>query len=308
MANLGYSFLLVLTAFIWGSAFVAQVEGNVAGPFAFTCIRNFIGAAFLLGVVKVLDYVHKKRNLVSKKPVSAEEKKLLWKAGIFCGIALFFAMNLQQLGIFMGTSAGKSGFLTACYIVLVPVLGIFVGRKSSIKLWLCVAITLVGLFFLCIKGDFTIESSDCVLLLCALAFAVQIMVVDRYIAQVDGVRLSFIQFLVSAVLSIFPMIFLDIKCDMNLVVQALEGYSHLNAWIPLLYTAILSTGIAYTLQIVAQNKIEPTLASLLMSLESVFAVLSGWAVLGEHLSSRELAGCALMAVAIVLAQVNLKKG
>lgn len=303
MANLGYSFLLVLTAFIWGSAFVAQVEGNVAGPFVFTCVRNFVGSAFLVLVFKALDALKKS----PRRPASAAERKLLWKAGTLCGIALFFAMNLQQAGIYLGTSAGKSGFLTACYIVLVPVLGIFLHKKNTVKIWLCVAVTLVGLFLLCIKGDFTMELADGISLLCALAFAVQILIVDKFVSRVDGVRLSCVQFFVCAVLTIFPMVFLDMKFSWAGLMGAVEAYSNFSAWLPLLYAAILSTGVAYTLQIIAQNKIKPTVASLLMSLESVFAVLSGWVVLGEQLSVRELTGCALMMVAIVAAQVNPSK-
>ena len=304
MANIGYSLLLVLTAFLWGSTFVAQVEGNAAGPFVFNSVRNFIGSGFLVLVFKALDAMKKSPN----RPTTPAERKLLWKAGIFCGIALFFAMNLQQVGIFLGTSAGKSGFLTACYIVLVPMLGIFLGKKNSLKIWLCVLVTLAGLFLLCIKGDFSMELSDGISLLCALAFAIQILVVDKFVTHVDGVRLSCIQFFVCATLTILPMIFVDLKCSAAVLATAIEAYSHWNAWIPLLYAAILSTGIAYTLQIIAQNKIKPTVASLLMSLESVFAVLSGWAVLGEHLTSRELTGCALMMMAIVAAQINPKKG
>ena len=299
MANLGYSLLLVLTAFIWGSAFVAQVEGNVAGPFVFTCVRNFVGAAFLVLVFKALDRL----KMSPRRPRTPADKKLLWKAGTLCGIALFFAMNLQQVGIFLGTSAGKSGFLTACYIVLVPVLGVFLHKKNSLRIWLCVLVTLVGLFLLCIKGDFTIELSDGISLLCALAFAIQILIVDKFVSRVDGVRLSCVQFFVCAVLTIVPMVFVDLKFSMAGFAQAVSAYSHWSAWIPLLYAAVLSTGVAYTLQIIAQNKLKPTIASLLMSLESVFAVLSGWAILGEQLTSRELFGCALMMSAIVVSQI-----
>ncbi len=300
MANIGYSFLLVLAAFIWGSTFVAQAEGNTAGPFVFTCVRNFVGTGFLLLVFKVLDAMKKS----PKRPSTAAERKLLWKAGLCCGLVLFFAMNLQQAGIYLGTSAGKSGFLTACYIILVPVLSLFLGKKNSPRIWLCVGITLVGLYLLCIKGDFSIEFSDGVSLLCALAFAMHILVVDKFAAHVDGVRLSCLQFFVAAILSTIPMVFIDLKCSAVVLASAINAYSHLSAWIPLLYAAILSTGVAYTLQIIAQNKIKPTVASLLMSLESVFAVLSGWIVLGERFSAQEAIGCILMAVAIVLAQVS----
>ena len=166
MASLGYSFLLVLTAFIWGSGFVAQIEGNAFGPFAFSCIRCFIAAGFLALIFKILDAFGKS----PRRPKNPEETKLLWKAGFFCGLALCSAMNLQQLGMYLGTSAGKAGFLTACYIVLVPVVRLILGHRISLKTWICVAITTIGLYLLCIKDGFSIELSDGISLLCALAF------------------------------------------------------------------------------------------------------------------------------------------
>lgn len=300
MANLGYSFLLVLAAFIWGTTFVAQAEGNSAGPFVFTCVRNFIATFLLFGLAKILDCAGKS----SRRPVTPADNKKLWKAGILCGIALAFGTNFQQLGLFLGTSAGKSGFLTTCYIVLVPVLSVLIGKKISAKNWICVGLTVVGLYLLCIKEGFSVQASDGVLLLCALSFSVQILIVDKYGSDVDNVRLSAIQCLVACVLSAFPMFFVDMKCSAAGLASAVEIYTHVNAWIPLLYAAVLSSGVAFTLQIVAQNKIKPTVASLLMSLESVFAVLAGWVVLGERLNTQEALGCIIMAVAIVLAQIN----
>lgn len=303
MANLGYSFLLVLAAFIWGSTFVAQAEGNSAGPFVFTCVRNFVATFLLFGLARFMDFAGKS----PRKPKSPDQTKKLWKAGILCGIALAFATNFQQLGMFLGTSAGKSGFLTTCYIVLVPVLSILIGKKVSPKSWACVGLTLVGLYLLCIKDAFSAQASDGVLLLCALAFASQILIIDKYGTEVDNVRLSAIQCLVACVMSAFPMFFVDMKMSAAGFTKAVEIYSHINAWIPLLYAAVLSSGVAFTLQIVAQNKIKPTVASLLMSLESVFAVLSGWIVLGEHLSPREISGCIIMTIAIIVAQINPSK-
>lgn len=300
MANFGYSFLLVLAAFLWGTTFVAQAEGNSAGPFVFTCVRNFVATFLLFGLARVLDFAGKS----PRKPNSPTETKKLWKAGILCGIALAFATNFQQLGMFLGTSAGKSGFLTTCYIVLVPVLSALLGKKISPKNWICVGLTLAGLYLLCIKEGFSVQASDGVLLLCALAFATQILIIDKYGTEVDNVRLSAIQCLVACVMSAFPMFFVDMKMSAAGFTKAVEIYSHGAAWIPLLYAAVLSSGVAFTLQIVAQNKIKPTVASLLMSLESVFAVLAGWAVLGERLSTQEALGCVIMGVAVVLAQIN----
>lgn len=302
MANLGYSFLLVLTAFLWGSTFVAQVEGNSVGPFTFVCIRNFIATAVLFGLAKILDKLGKS----PRRPKNSAEKKLLWKAGIFCGLAMFCGMNLQQSGIFLGTPAGKAGFLTTCYIIFVPILSLFLGKKSSFKIWFCVLLTLCGLYLLCIKEDFSLQLSDSILLLCAIAFAVQILVVDKYVTRVDNVRLSAIQFLVVAILSIFPTFFIDLKSSVSELHTIVNVYSHGTPWIPLLYAAILSSGVAFTLQIIAQNKLKPTVASLLMSLESVFAVLSGWVYLGERLSLQEGIGCILMFAAVILSQIEWK--
>ena len=274
MANLGYSFLLVLTAFLWGSTFVAQVEGNSVGPFTFVCIRNFIATAVLFGLAKILDKLGKS----PRRPKNSAEKKLLWKAG----------------------------FLTTCYIIFVPILSLFLGKKSSFKIWFCVLLTLCGLYLLCIKEDFSIQLSDSILLLCAIAFAVQILVVDKYVTRVDNVRLSAIQFLVVAILSIFPTFFIDLKSSVSELHTIVNVYSHGTPWIPLLYAAILSSGVAFTLQIIAQNKLKPTVASLLMSLESVFAVLSGWVYLGERLSLQEGIGCILMFAAVILSQIEWK--
>ena len=300
MANLGYTFLLVLTAAIWGSGFVAQIEGNAFGPFAFSCIRCFIAAGFLALIFKVLDAFGKS----PRRPRSPAETKLLWKAGFFCGLALCAAMNLQQLGMYLGTSAGKSGFLTACYIVLVPVVRLILGHRISAKTWICVAITTVGLYLLCIKDGFSLELSDGVSLLCALAFSFHILVIDKFVNYIDPIRVSAIQFLTIGILTAPLMILFDLKfpaMDFSTIVAAAVNP---RAIAGLCFAAFCSSGIAYTLQIVAQDKVNPTIASLTMSLESVFAVLAGWAILGEQLSAREICGCAIMMVAIVAAQIK----
>lgn len=300
MTNLWYTLLLVLTAAIWGSGFVAQIEGNAFGPFTFSCIRCFIAAGFLALIFKILDIFGKS----PRRPHNREERILHWKAGFFCGLALCTAMNLQQLGMFLGTPAGKSGFLTACYIVLVPIVSLFIGKKTSIKTWLCVVITTFGLYLLCIKDDFSLELSDGVSLLCALAFSIHILVIDKFVNRVDPIRVSAIQFLTIGVLTAPLMIVFDMKfpvMDFSTIAAALVNP---RAVAGLCFAAFCSSGIAYTLQIVAQDKVKPTIASLTMSLESVFAVLAGWAILGEQLSAREICGCALMMVAIVFAQIR----
>ena len=300
MANLGYTFLLILTAAIWGSGFVAQIEGNAFGPFAFSCIRCFIATAFLALVFKILDACGKS----PRRPRNRKETLLHWKAGFFCGLALCTAMNLQQLGMYLGTPAGKSGFLTACYIVLVPVVSLFLGKRTSLKTWIYVVITTAGLYLLCVKDGFSIELSDSVSLLCALAFSFHILVIDKFVNHVDPIRVSAIQFLTIGVLTAPLMIIFDLKfpaMDLSVVMAA---FANPHAVAGLAFAALCSSGIAYTLQIVAQDKINPTIASLTMSLESVFAVLAGWAILGEQLSTREICGCAIMMVAIVMAQIK----
>jgi len=300
MASFGYSFLLVLTAFIWGSGFVAQIEGNAFGPFAFSCIRCFIAAGFLALIFKLLDAWGKS----PRRPRNRAETKLLWKAGFFCGLALCTAMNLQQLGMYLGTSAGKSGFLTSCYIILVPVVSLFLGKRISLKTWICVAITTVGLYLLCIKDGFSLELSDGISLLCALVFSIHILVIDKFVNYVDPIRVSSIQFLTIGVLTAPLMIFYDLKFPAMDFSTVIEAFANPRAVAGLLFAALCSSGIAYTLQIVAQDKVRPTVASLTMSLEAVFAVFAGWAVLGEQLSVREICGCAIMMIAIVIAQIK----
>ena len=300
MANLGYTFLLILTAAIWGSGFVAQIEGNAFGPFAFSCIRCFIATAFLALVFKILDVFGKS----PRRPRNRKESLLHWKAGFFCGLALCTAMNLQQLGMFLGTPAGKSGFLTACYIVLVPVVSLFLGKRTSLKTWICVTITTAGLYLLCVKDGFSIELSDSVSLLCALAFSFHILVIDKFVNHVDPIRVSAIQFLTIGVLTAPLMLIFDMKFPAMDTSVVMAAFANPHAVAGLAFAALCSSGIAYTLQIVAQDKINPTIASLTMSLESVFAVLAGWAILGEQLSAREICGCAIMMVAIVMAQIK----
>jgi len=300
MTNLWYTLLLVLTAAIWGSGFVAQIEGNAFGPFTFSCIRCFIAAGFLALIFKILDIFGKS----PRRPRSPAETKLLWKAGFFYGLALCTAMNLQQLGMFLGTSAGKSGFLTACYIVLVPVVRLILGHRISAKTWICVAITTVGLYLLCIKDGFSLELSDGVSLLCALAFSIHILVIDKFVNRVDPIRVSAIQFLTIGVLTAPLMFVFDMKFPVMEFSTIAAALVNPRAVAGLCFAAFCSSGIAYTLQIVAQDKVKPTIASLTMSLESVFAVLAGWAILGEQLSAREICGCAIMMVAIVFAQIR----
>ena len=295
------SILLVLTAFIWGIAFVAQSEGgNAVGPFTFNGIRSLIGSIVLLPVVALLD----RMKLTSKKPVTKAEKKTLLIGGLSCGVLLFLASSAQQLGICLGTPAGKAGFLTACYILLVPVLGLFLKKKCGVRVWVGIAITLVGLYLLCMSETLRLQSSDLLLLACALLFAVHILVIDYFSPRVDGVRMSCIQFLVCGILSLIPMFFSEIRVGADMW---LANLTDPGAWLAILYAGVLSCGVAYTLQIVGQNGINPTVASMLLSLESVFSVLAGWIILKQSLGAKELLGCGLIFIAIILAHLPEKK-
>lgn len=297
------SILLVITALIWGIAFVAQSEGGDAvGPFTFNGIRSFVGSAVLLPVIALLD----KLKLTSRKPKTKEDRRLLWTGGICCGVVLFLASSFQQMGIYMGTAAGKAGFLTACYILLVPVLGIFLKKKCGFKVWIGIGLTLVGLYLLCMSGSMRFQLSDLLLLICALLFAVQILAVDHFSPLVDGVRMSCIQFLVCGLLSVIPMLCTE-TFGAGGAAAWLANLSIPAAWIAILYAGVFSCGVGYTLQIVGQDGLNPTVASLIMSLESVFSVIAGWLILNQSLGLRELLGCVLIFAAIILAQLPDRK-
>lgn len=294
------SLLLVLTALIWGVAFVAQSEGGDAvGPFTFNGIRSFIGGIVLIPVILFLD----KKKPSDKKPVDKKDKKRLAVGGCCCGLALFFASSFQQMGIYLGTSAGKAGFLTACYILLVPILGLFLKKKCGWNIWIGMLMTVVGLYMLCMTDKLSFQLSDLIVLLCALLFAVHILVIDYFSPLVDGVRMSCIQFFVCGVLSLVPMFFVDMKHSLAGIEEWLPKLQTFAAWLPILYAGVFSCGVAYTLQIIGQNGLNPTVASMLMSLESVFSVIAGWLILGEKLSVRQLAGCGLIFAAIIFAQI-----
>ena len=287
--------MLTLTALIWGASFVAQSVGNeLVGPFTFNAVRTLLGALTLLPVIALLDRL---RGPQPARTVAEKRRagKVLWLGGLCCGAALFAASTMQQVGISF-TTAGKAGFITALYIVLVPILGIFLGKRAPRIVWLCVAVAVAGLFLLCVKENFSIGKGDLLVLCCALLFAVHILIIDHFSPLVDGVRMSCIQFLVAGLLGVPLMFWFETPTFSGI----------LAAWVPICYSGILSCGVAYTLQIVAQKDTDPTIASLLLSLESVFAALSGWALLHETLTLRELLGCALVFAAIILAQLPPK--
>ena len=291
-ASLRGNLLLLLAAFIWGVAFVAQKEGGAeVGDLTFNGARSFIGGTVLLIAIPILS----KLGFV-KLPVGKAQWKTTLLGGVLCGVALFLATNLQQIGISY-TTVGKSGFITALYIVLVPILGILLRKRTTLFNWLGVMLAVCGLYLLCVQGERGIQIGDLLLLGCALMFSVQILLVDHFVPHTDGVRLSCIQFFTVGILNL-PLMF--IYEQPSLSAMAVN-------WLPILYAGVLSSGVAYTLQIVAQKDTHPTTASLLMSFESVFAVLAGWVILQEDLSPTELLGCGLMFAAVILAQLPAPK-
>lgn len=288
--------LLVLGALIWGVAFVAQSVGSgYVGAYTFLASRSWLACAFLLGLIFVRHKTRQKQG--SRLPFWIKPKTLVL-GGALCGIALFAASAAQQMGVGT-TSTAKAGFLTALYVVIVPVLGLFAGRRPGAKLWVCVAVSVVGLYLLCMAGRdaLTLTGGEWQLLLCALLFSFQIMLVDHFGPQLDGVQLSFAEFLMTAVLSTLFMFLFE-----NPTPAQLAG-----AAVSILYCGILSSGVGYTLQILGQQNLDPTIASLAMCLESVFSALAGWVVLHQTLTPVETLGCCLMFAAIVGAQLPGRK-
>lgn len=290
--------MLLLTAFIWGVAFVAQSVGmDYVGPFTFNSVRNFVGAFVLLLFIPLIDKVNQTAASENNKATATtSDKRALIIGGILCGVCLAVASSFQQAGIAY-TSVGKAGFITAMYIVIVPILGLFIGKKVRLIAWVSVALSVVGLYLLCMTGSLSLNKGDVLMLICSLCFSFHIMVVDYFSPKVDGIRMSCIQFLTCGILCGIPA----------LLTEAPTLHGILAAWIPILYTGALSSAVGYTLQIVAQKNTDPVIASLLMSLESAFSLLAGWVILHQYLSVKELCGCLLMFVAIMLSQLPEKK-
>lgn len=294
MKQLRANLLLLLTAMIWGAAFVAQsVSMDYVGPFTFLCSRSILGGVVLLPVIAVMGKGKRK-----KEEAKPENRKLLLLGGICCGIMLFIGSALQQIGI-QYTTAGKAGFITAMYMVLVPICGLFFGRKPGGKTWGAVVVALVGMYLLCLYGSGiqNLSKGDLLEMLCALGFTAHILVIDHFSPKVDGVKMSCIQFFVCGILAGIFMLMLENP----------SWESICNAAMPILYAGILSSGVGYTLQIVAQKDTQPTVASLLMSLESVFSLVFGWIILKEAMSGVELLGCLMMFAAIIWVQLPGKQ-
>lgn len=301
--------LLLLTSFIWGSAFVAQSSGmDYVGPYTYNMARNVLAFLFLIPVIYVIG---KKKGVTDNAgsgtgidDIASGEAN--WKSillpdrttlvgGIYCGLVMAVASSLQQIGITM-TTAGKAGFITALYIILVPLMGVFIGKKIPRIIWFCVVLAMAGFYLLCVKEGFSISKGDILVLFCSVGFSVHIMTIDHFTSKgVDGVKMACIQFAVAAIV-MTPVMFL-------LENPSVSGL--LSAWMTIAYAGILSSGVGFTLQIVAQKDTDPTTATLIMSLESVFAAVSGCLFLNEVLLLKEILGCILVFVAVILAQVPL---
>ena len=285
--------LPLLAAFIWGIAFVAQ-KGNAVGTLTFNASRSIVAFLFLCVVIFIMNHGSAKHLLTGETPA---ETRAIWLGGICCGLALAVATFLQQSGLDADTEAGKAGFLTAMYIVLVPILGLFLKQRAQVNVWVAVLVAVVGLYLLCVKPGSQIRLSDLTVLLCSLVFAIQIQFIDHFGARCHGVKMSCVQFLACFVVSAVPAA----------LSEPLSFSALCESAGPILYLGIFSSGVAYTLQIVAQKNANPAVVSLLLSMESVFSVLAGAVILGEVLSLREYIGCAVMAAAVVIVQLPARK-
>ena len=284
----------ILAAFIWGTAFVAQdLCADSIGAFAFNATRYFIAVLALLVVILISDKLKKNKPTLTAQEKKAANKQL-WLGGLCCGAALAIASNFQQAGLVAGTDAGKAGFITALYVVLVPVFGLFFKRKVSLPTWIAVVLSVVALYLLCIKGDFSLAPGDLLVLVCAVCFAVHILVIDHFTAYCDGVKLSCLQFLFAGTISTICMF----------IFEDVDFAAILSCALPLLYVGIFSCGVGYTLQILAQKDSNPTVVTILLSLESVFAVIAGAIILKQQMTVREYIGCAIMFAAVILAQIQ----
>ena len=296
--------LLLITAVIWGSSFVAQTVGGSIGTFSFNGIRSFVGSGALFVLMIAL------RLITGKK---TKTDKALFVGGLTCGVVLFFASTCQQLGMNLGVSSGKSGFITALYIVMVPILYAIMKKPVGKMIWFSVTLAVLGLYMLCVGGDASFDihnpvgsivsslsfgAGEAATLACAIIYAVHIIVIDHFAPKVDCVKMSCLQFLVVGILSLPMILFVE-----------RPGLEEIGAQtIPLLYSGLMSCGVAYTLQMIGQKMTTPTVASLLMSLESVFAVISGMLILSESHSVFEYIGCVLVFGAVIIAQLPSKKG
>ena len=294
--------MLLITALIWGSAFVAQKAGTALEPFTYNGIRMLIGGIVLVPVILVFKKMdEKKGNVVERTEAEkAAEKKTLIVGGISCGLVLCIASTLQQFGLYFDTDAGKAGFITSLYIVIVPILGLFLKKRIKPLVWGCIALAAVGFYMLTMAGKgtgFSLAKGDFFVFLCAILFSCHILVVDHFSPKCDGIKLSCIQFFVAGIIGLICMLIFE-NPDLGTIIDC---------WGPILYCGVMSSGVAYTLQVVAQKDAEPAIASLLLSLESVFSVLFGVLLLHESMTLIEIIGCVVIFVAVVIPQLPSKE-
>lgn len=286
--------LLTITAAIWGFAFVAQSVGmKYVEPFTFNCVRNLIGAAVLVPVILILGRSEKtEEKEKAAGGSSGKEKFMTLRGGICCGMLLFISSGAQQIGM-QYTTVGKAGFITAIYIILVPVLGLFFKKKCGILVWFSVILAMAGFYFLTMMGESSFTKGDAYVLVCAFMFSGHILCVDYFAPKANGIKMACTQFLICGILSGIVMFIRETPALANIC----------RAWGPILYAGVLSCGVGYTLQIIGQKNFNPTIAALIMSLESVFSVLAGFMILHQALSVYEVIGCILIFAGIVLAQI-----
>ena len=283
------SLMLLTAAFIWGTAFVAQSKGmDYVAPFTYNAVRTLIGGVVLIPMVFLF-------GQKSRRKVSENNNKISFIGGIICGLVLFAASSFQQLGISL-TSAGKAGFITALYVVIVPVISIIFGQKSNLKMWICAFTAIIGFYFLCIKEGFRLSKGDLYVLICAVFYSVHIIVIDHFNSKgAEPVKMSCMQFFTAGSIMMICMFIFE-----SPALSAVWAAKY-----TILYAGVMSCGVAYTLQIIGQKYTESTAAALIMSLESVFAALAGWIILSEHMSMKEFAGCILVFAAVVFSQLDI---
>lgn len=293
--------LLLLTAVIWGSAFVAQKAGAVLEPFTYNGLRMLIGGLVLIPVIFLFKAINKNDMEDERSDEEkAAEKKTLLIGGICCGIVLCIASNLQQFGLYFDADAGKAGFITSLYIVIVPVLGLFLKQKVKPIVWGCIALGAFGFYLLTMAGKgegFSLHTGELFVLICAVAFSCHILVVDHFSPKCDGIKLSCIQFLTTGIISLILMAIFETPVLSDII----------DCWLPILYCGVFSSGVAYTCQVLGQKHAEPSVASLIMSLESVFAVVFGVLLLGERMTLVEALGCIIIFIAVVIPQLPTKE-
>ena len=285
--KLSSSLMLFMAALIWGFAFAFQSQGmDYMGPMTFNGTRFLIGAFVLVPIIFIF------RKPGEKKKITKDDMKVTITGGVVCGLCLFAASSLQQVGI-QYTSVGKAGFLTTLYIILVPIIGIFFKKKASVMVWIGAILSVIGMYLLCVSETMSINKGDVFAFCCAIVFAFHILSVDYFSPKTNGIVLSCIQFLTSGLCAMVCAFIWEQPTLIEII----------NGIVPLLYVGIMSSGVAYTLQILGQKNADPTIASLIMSLESAVSVLGGWIILGQKLSPKELLGCLLMFIAVIGVQV-----